>query len=196
MMLTYLIASLPRTGSYLLGESLSATGIAGNPTEPFSPEFRPEFCRRWGLRLDATFEEYLSAVFRNGTTGNGVFGVKLHWNQVEWLIRENGIGSDNLDILEHLFPGAKYVQLTRRGQAISLYRAFATNEWWRIAGVLNPQITGSDPEFDAQAIRQLERSLIDKRMKGFPGNDYGFVTVFDALHDMGDPVGAASPQEA
>ena len=23
-------------------------------------------------------------------------------------------------------------------------------------------------------------------------NDYGFVTVFDALHDMGDPVGAAS----
>jgi SAM-dependent methyltransferase len=28
--------------------------------------------------------------------------------------------------------------------------------------------------------------------KDFPGRDYGFVTVFDALHDMGDPVGAAS----
>ena len=28
--------------------------------------------------------------------------------------------------------------------------------------------------------------------KDFPGNDYGLVTVFDALHDMGDPVGAAS----
>ena len=28
--------------------------------------------------------------------------------------------------------------------------------------------------------------------KEFPGRDYGFVTVFDALHDMGDPVGAAS----
>jgi SAM-dependent methyltransferase len=27
--------------------------------------------------------------------------------------------------------------------------------------------------------------------KDFPGRDYGFVTVFDALHDMGDPVGAA-----
>ena len=27
--------------------------------------------------------------------------------------------------------------------------------------------------------------------KDFPGKDYGFVTVFDALHDMGDPVGAA-----
>jgi ubiquinone/menaquinone biosynthesis C-methylase UbiE len=28
--------------------------------------------------------------------------------------------------------------------------------------------------------------------KDFPGNEYGFVTVFDALHDMGDPVGAAA----
>jgi hypothetical protein len=25
----------------------------------------------------------------------------------------------------------------------------------------------------------------------FPGRDYGFVTIFDALHDMGDPVGAS-----
>src|SRR3981081_38517 len=28
--------------------------------------------------------------------------------------------------------------------------------------------------------------------KDFPDKDYGFVTVFDALHDMGDPIGAAS----
>jgi SAM-dependent methyltransferase len=27
--------------------------------------------------------------------------------------------------------------------------------------------------------------------KDFPGEGYGFVTIFDALHDMGDPVGAA-----
>jgi SAM-dependent methyltransferase len=27
--------------------------------------------------------------------------------------------------------------------------------------------------------------------KDFPGDDYGLVTIFDALHDMGDPVGAA-----
>ncbi|HEY7211984.1 MAG TPA: class I SAM-dependent methyltransferase [Bryobacteraceae bacterium] len=28
--------------------------------------------------------------------------------------------------------------------------------------------------------------------KGFPGKDYDLVTVFDCLHDMGDPVGAAT----
>jgi len=41
-----------------------------------------------------------------------------------------------------------------------------------------------------------ERQLSNVRFsiasaKEFPGRDYGFVTVFDALHDMGDPVGAA-----
>ncbi len=27
--------------------------------------------------------------------------------------------------------------------------------------------------------------------KAYPGNDFDLVTVFDCLHDMGDPVGAA-----
>jgi SAM-dependent methyltransferase len=30
------------------------------------------------------------------------------------------------------------------------------------------------------------------KAKEYPGNDYDFVTVFDCLHDMGDPVGAAA----
>jgi ubiquinone/menaquinone biosynthesis C-methylase UbiE len=29
------------------------------------------------------------------------------------------------------------------------------------------------------------------KAKDYPGKDYDFVTVFDCLHDMGDPVGAA-----
>ena len=32
--------------------------------------------------------------------------------------------------------------------------------------------------------------------KEFPGNNYDLVTVFDCLHDMGDPVGAAKPRPA
>src|SRR4029078_11666205 len=30
------------------------------------------------------------------------------------------------------------------------------------------------------------------KAKDFPGKDYEFVTYFDCLHDMGDPVGAAA----
>ena len=45
--------------------------------------------------------------------------------------------------------------------------------------------------------RAEEQSITNVRFdvaaaKDFPGRDYGFVAVFDALHDMGDPVGAAS----
>lgn len=30
------------------------------------------------------------------------------------------------------------------------------------------------------------------KAKDFPGKNYGFVAVFDSLHDMGDPIGAAA----
>jgi trehalose 2-sulfotransferase len=158
----YIIASSPRTGSYLLCEALTATGIAGKPTEPFSPEFRREFCRMWDLPSNVSFEQYLTAVFQNCTSSNGVFGVKLHWNQVAVLMRESRLGFEAADVLEQLFPGAKYLQLVRRdrrGQAISFYRALATNEWWRMRDVPNHQITGSDPAFNSPAIRQLETDI-------------------------------------
>ena len=35
-------------------------------------------------------------------------------------------------------------------------------------------------------------SFAVSKAKDFPGNDYDFVAVFDCLHDMGDPVGAAA----
>ncbi|HYP28830.1 MAG TPA: methyltransferase domain-containing protein [Blastocatellia bacterium] len=35
-------------------------------------------------------------------------------------------------------------------------------------------------------------SFVVARAKDYPGNDYDFVTFFDCLHDMGDPVGAAA----
>lgn len=44
----------------------------------------------------------------------------------------------------------------------------------------------------AQAAGVAERCRFEvASAKDFPGRDYDFVTVFDALHDMGDPAGAA-----
>lgn len=49
------------------------------------------------------------------------------------------------------------------------------------------------------AKKSAERAGLGKRVhfetasaKDFPGRDYDFVAVFDALHDMGDPIGAAA----
>ena len=64
----------------------------------------------------------------------------------------------------------------------------------------NSQFTGFDMhEASIEAARQhaADEGVNNVRFevaaaKTFPGKDYGFVTVFDALHDMGDPAGMAA----
>jgi 2-polyprenyl-3-methyl-5-hydroxy-6-metoxy-1,4-benzoquinol methylase len=54
------------------------------------------------------------------------------------------------------------------------------------------------PSIDAARARAAEAGLADRitferaSAKDFPGRDYDLVCVFDALHDMGDPVGVAA----
>lgn len=61
------------------------------------------------------------------------------------------------------------------------------------------QFTGFDfhaPSIETARARAHEAGLANARFevaaaKAFPGTNYDLVTIFDALHDMGDPVGAA-----
>ena len=62
------------------------------------------------------------------------------------------------------------------------------------------RFVGSDyhPESIAVARQRAQEAGVDDRVTfeqasadGFSGSDYDLVTIFDALHDMGDPVGAA-----
>jgi LPS sulfotransferase NodH len=120
----YLIASSPRSGSQLLGELLTATRLAGFPTEHFNPwhmgdatDFFPE---------DLLYgPEHVQILIDNHTTPNGVFGTKAHFLQVA-----NFVG---LDCLEKLYPTPlKYISLRRRDftrQGISLARAAQTNSY-------------------------------------------------------------------
>jgi len=148
---SYVIATSPRSGSNLLCEALAQTGIAGKPAE-LGMKFRG----------NVPHDEYVRARVRDCTTDNGVSGVKLFWGQLR-LRGPEGDPTRNIDgVLERFFLGVKYIQLVRRdrrGQAISLYRALASNEWRRISGVVNPLITGPDPKFDGCAIRHLEDRL-------------------------------------
>ncbi|BBZ46464.1 Stf0 family sulfotransferase [Mycobacterium parmense] len=148
---TYVIATSPRSGSNLLCEALAHTGIAGRPAE-IGLKFRG----------DVPFDEYVPARIREFATDNGVCGVKLFWGHLQVLVRAGCASGDSDQVLEHFFPGAHYIRLIRpdrRGQAISLYRALATNEFRRRRGVVNPNAAGPDPEFDGEGIRRLERML-------------------------------------
>ena len=103
---SYLICATPRSGSTLLCEALTNTGVAGNPKEYFEslkasgPPRRPreyftsfespEIAELLGdhSRLDdsrtaiqsiSNYADYLAQVLEEGTTPNGVFGAKLMW---------------------------------------------------------------------------------------------------------------------
>jgi len=105
---SYLICATPRSGSTLLCEALTNTGIAGNPKEYFEAlkdtglPRRPkeyfetlentEISELLGdySRLDdesvqslfwdsSSYADYLARVTEEGTTANGVFGAKVMW---------------------------------------------------------------------------------------------------------------------
>jgi trehalose 2-sulfotransferase len=160
----YVIASTMRTGSYLLCEGLYAAG-AGNPREVFCPERRDNYCGEWELPPNTSFEEYLRAVMRDGTTPNGVCGMKIHWHHVEPLARRFGILGKPWRIMPMILPNARYIHLTRRdrrAQAISWYRAKITNEWYRIPGAPQRDLTGDELQFDATQIHRMEIELAEQ----------------------------------
>jgi LPS sulfotransferase NodH len=128
----YIVAATPRTGSSLLCEGLWQTGIAGRPDEVFAPDFRHIWYRRWRLNPNLEFASYVRAVFAHGTTSNNVFGFKIQWMHVRAIARDAGLPPNR--VLDVLFPGARFVNITRRdrhAQALSWHRAEVTGEWWR-----------------------------------------------------------------
>lgn len=105
---SYLICSTPRTGSSLLCDALTDTGVAGRPEEYFQFRARTGFPRRpqeyfegagdpeildiLGPRTRVEedealydpsrferYEQYLEWAVQAGTTPNGVFGAKVMW---------------------------------------------------------------------------------------------------------------------
>ena len=105
---SYLICATPRSGSTLLCEALTNTGVAGFPKEYFEtlkdtglPRRPQEYFETWDnseiaellgeysqfneesvelVKWDGpNYSDYLAKTFEEGTTPNGVFGAKLMW---------------------------------------------------------------------------------------------------------------------
>jgi LPS sulfotransferase NodH len=118
-------------------------------------------CKEWDLPTDISFVEYIAGVIKNSTTPNGVCGMKVQWDQIERIRKMMNMGvMGDRKTLDILFPMAKFIFLTRqdfRAQAISYYRAAATNEWWRKHDVVNTQTVAPDPPYNSEKIRFLEQ---------------------------------------
>jgi len=107
-MLSYLVCATPRSGSTLLCQALSQTGVAGQPEEYFEalhrsgrprrpheyfdPERHANIVERLAFREmpdgvakpnplwhPETYDQYLAWALKEGTTSNGVFGAKIMW---------------------------------------------------------------------------------------------------------------------
>src|SRR5262249_25454738 len=89
------------------------------------------------LPMDCSWPDYLAKVMAFAATENGVRGIKIHWRHVVLLARVLGFRGDPGAVLEMLFPAAVFVNIVRadrRAQAISLFRAETTGEWFRSPG--------------------------------------------------------------
>jgi trehalose 2-sulfotransferase len=135
---SYLVCSMPRSGSSLLCQLLGSTGHAGAPAEFFHPEKMKVLKRRWGV---ADLDAYLRELLARRTSPNGVFGIKAHWGQYQPAVGE----ADPRPI----FPNVHPVSITRRDrlrQAVSWVRALQTLQWntEQAQGLEHPEVFDFD----------------------------------------------------
>ena len=120
---SYLVASIPRSGSTLLCLGLWDTRLAGAPLEYFADVHMQDYFGRWGK---TDIRGYVSRLLQHRTSPNGVFGVKGIHTQLRSYFFKDGIELDDC------FPNLRYIYIARQDrlrQAISLVKAMQTNRW-------------------------------------------------------------------
>jgi len=166
---TYLICSTHRTGSTLLCQLLTDTGLCGAPDEYWSPRWAPRFAERIaGERTDSDdspparpfheidFRRYLLGLFDAKSTPNGSWGCNVQWPHVRRIHealdpRKQSTGVQTLRLLGQVYDQPRYVWLRRRDkvrQAISFWRSKQT----KVFSSTGPVEESLRPEFDYEKI--------------------------------------------
>jgi trehalose 2-sulfotransferase len=177
---SYLICATPRTGSYFLCDLLTATGVAGRPTEYLLPGYRRQRTDEWET---STYLEYHEHTLAAGTTSNGVFGTKVHGAQMllflrlatgkPWLCYE-----ERHPVVEDWFPNPTYIWIRRRdrvAQSVSWVKARQSHIWWDSDVDPAPPIGRPDPE----SVR-FDFDAIDRAIDSLTNWDAEWRTFFDA----------------
>jgi trehalose 2-sulfotransferase len=134
---SYVVCSTARSGSGLLCRGLASTGVVGAPLEYFNPLHRRALSDRWGCGPD--LDSYLEALHLRRSTPTGIFGSKIHWEQLAQVRAEaTGTPDDRFThampsgLLDRLLPKPRFVRILRLDidrQAVSLWRATNSNVW-------------------------------------------------------------------
>jgi LPS sulfotransferase NodH len=170
----YILCGTPRTGSTLLCDLLTATGVAGKPDSFFMREVDPVWAREWGLPADDRAAPgydaaLLAAVIRAGTGGTGLFGLRLMRENLEDMTGlldrvHPGLPSDSARIAA-AFGRVLFIHLRREdklAQAVSMVKAEQTGLWHiapdgrEVERLAPPQAPVYDPDRIARKLAQLE----------------------------------------
>jgi LPS sulfotransferase NodH len=185
---TYIISATPRSGSSLLGEGLRNTFLAGRPEEYFNKKSEQIWRMKWGITSSANYFRWLTD---HGTSPNGVFGMKIMWEQMEYCVHflrqlrqyQNSEMSPP-DLISCVFRNLFYIWMTRRDkirQAVSDDIAIQTGNYaW--TGVHKPS-GQSKPTFNYNRIDFLYHRILvaeDAWQRYF--NDAG-VTPFKVVYE-------------
>lgn len=94
-------------------------------------------------------------------------------------------------VLQKLTAGTRVADIGcgRGASTLIMAKAFPKSEFYGF-DIHPASIEAAHSHAEEQRITNVHFGVFPA--KDFPGGDYGFATMFDALHDMGDPVGAAS----
>jgi len=171
--ISYIVASVQRSGTHLLCSILRSTGIAGSPREHFLSKPEETWEKRWGARSRVA---YVQNVLRENTAANGVFGTVVMWSYFERMLQMlqeipayktlNGE-----ELLAAVFYNPKYIWMRRRNhveQAVSWAMACQTRVWTQKAGET------SQP----QAIPKFDFKVIDEWCNRIATHDEGWGNYF------------------
>jgi LPS sulfotransferase NodH len=119
---TLLVCFSNRSGSNFICQALTSTGLFGNIEEYLNYSAVSENSEPWGAN---TFPRYCLKLKRKITPDGRIFGVKVAWHQLYFLIK--------VGIIPKVYRNPKYLLVRRRdilGQAVSASIAWQTNGWW------------------------------------------------------------------
>lgn len=131
---SYRIWFTPRSGSSLLCKGLEATEVAGKPGEFFTLFEYDSLCEKY--QVD-NYEALKYQLWREGTSSNGVFGMKIVLDhKVMCEIAQLRYGDpqrfNEPGLLDDLFPNCMDIYLSRRNkirQVVSWWKAIKDSVW-------------------------------------------------------------------
>ena len=154
----YFLCTMPRSGSTLLCDLLSQTGVAGKPNSFFRPQSMADFAADWEIPAQtiAGFDRtYVETALTQGTAGTGCFGMRIMWNTLAPLTARLAQlcapTATDLNVLQAAFGPLKFIHLSRSdkvAEAVSLDIAEQSGLWHRNAD-------GSERERAAPAVEPI-----------------------------------------